>query len=184
MLEESKRRIVITGLGVLSPVGIGKDAFWSSLMQGHSGIAPLTRFDPSSFASRIAGEVKDFSPEQYLDRKEIKRMDRCTQFAVAAARLAIEDSGLELEGEDLEKIGVVMGTGIGGIETLCDQHIILLDKGPEPGQPPVHTDDNLQYGGRSNSYLPGAKGPEHYRGHSLRFRYECGGRGVPDTSAG
>jgi 3-oxoacyl-[acyl-carrier-protein] synthase II len=135
MLEESKKRVVITGLGVLSSIGIGKDAFWNSLLLGRSGIGPITRFDPSSFASRIAGEVKDFLPEQYMDRKEIKRMDRFTQFAIAAARQAVEDAGLELENEDLEQIGVVIGSGVGGIETLCEQHGILLNRGPNRVSP-------------------------------------------------
>ena len=90
----------------------------------------MTRFDPSSFDSKIAGEIKDFAPEQFLDRKEIRRMDRFTQFGVAAAKMAVGDAALEIEKENLEDIGVVIGSGIGGIETLCDQHSVLLTKGP------------------------------------------------------
>ncbi len=130
MLPESKQRVVITGLGVLSPVGIGKEEYWKALLQGRSGIGPVTRFDPSLFDSKIAGEIKDFAPEQFLDRKEIRRMDRFTQFGVAAAKLAVGDAALEIEKENLEDIGVVIGSGIGGIETLCDQHSVLLTKGP------------------------------------------------------
>jgi 3-oxoacyl-[acyl-carrier-protein] synthase II len=130
MLPESKQRVVITGLGVLSPVGIGKEDYWKALLQGKSGIGPVTRFDTSSFDSKIAGELKDFAPEQFLDRKEIRRMDRFAQFGVAAAKLAVADAALEIDKENLEDIGVVMGSGIGGIETLCDQHNILLTKGP------------------------------------------------------
>jgi 3-oxoacyl-[acyl-carrier-protein] synthase II len=90
----------------------------------------VTRFDTSSFDSKIAGELKDFAPEQFLDRKEIRRMDRFAQFGVAAAKLAVGDAALEIDKENPEDIGVVMGSGIGGIETLCDQHNILLTKGP------------------------------------------------------
>lgn len=135
MLEESKKRVVITGLGVISPVGIGKEPFWSALVQGQSGIGPLTRFDPTAYDSKIAGEVKNFAPMQYLDRKEIKRMDRFTQFGVVAARLAMEDADLALDREDSERIGVVIGSGIGGIETLCEQHNVLLNKGPNRVSP-------------------------------------------------
>lgn len=135
MSEESKKRVVITGLGIISPVGIGKEAFWQALLKGQSGIGRLTRFDPSAYDSKIAGEVKDFVPEQYLDRKEIKRMDRFTQFGVVAARLAVEDAALDLAREDAERIGVVIGSGIGGIETLCEQHGVLLAKGPNRVSP-------------------------------------------------
>ena len=130
MVPESKQRVVITGLGVLSPVGIGKEAYWQALLRGQSGIDRLTRFDPSLYDSKIAGEVKDFVPEQFLERKEIRRMDRFTQFGVAAAKLAVGDAALEIGEEDPERIGVVIGSGIGGIETLCEQHSVLLNKGP------------------------------------------------------
>ncbi len=135
MLDEKKRRVVITGLGVISPVGIGHEAYWKALLQGRSGIDTLTRFDPSAYDSKIAGEVKDFVPEQYLERKEIKRMDRFTQFGVAAAKLAVEDAALALDREDPESIGVVIGSGIGGIGTLCEQHSVLLNKGPNRVSP-------------------------------------------------
>lgn len=130
MLPESKQRVVITGLGVLSPVGIGKEAYWQALLRGQSGIDRLTRFDSSLYDSKIAGEVKDFVPEQFLERKEIRRMDRFAQFGVAAARLAVGDAALEIGKEDPESIGVVIGSGIGGIETLCEQHSVLLNRGP------------------------------------------------------
>ncbi len=130
MLPESKQRVVITGLGVLSPVGIGKEAYWQALLRGQSGIDRLTRFDSSLYDSKIAGEVKDFVPEQFLERKEIRRMDRFAQFGVAAAKLAVGDAALEIGEEDPESIGVVIGSGIGGIETLCEQHSVLLNKGP------------------------------------------------------
>lgn len=125
-----KKRVVITGLGAITPVGIGVDAFWKSLVEGKSGIQRITRFDPADYATQIAGEVKDFDPTQYIDKKEAKRIDRCTQFAVAAAKMALEDSKLVLENEDRSRIGTIIGTGIGGMDTLHDQYKNLFDKGP------------------------------------------------------
>lgn len=123
------RRIVITGVGLITPVGIGKDAVWQALINGKSGIGPITRFDPEVITAKIAGEVKDFDPTLYIDKKEAKRMDRFTQFALAAAKMAIEDSKIDLMKEDLTKIGTCVGTGIGGVETLHDQYKTLFDKG-------------------------------------------------------
>ncbi|MEG6584081.1 beta-ketoacyl-ACP synthase II [Dendrosporobacter sp. 1207_IL3150] len=125
-----KKRVVVTGIGAITPVGSGKDEFWQSLLAGKSGIGPITRFDASDYTTRIAGEVKDFEPAKYIDKKEAKRMDRCTQFAVAAAKMAFEDSGMDLDKTDRTRVGVVVGTGIGGIDTLHDQYKTLFDKGP------------------------------------------------------
>jgi len=124
------KRVVVTGIGAITPVGIGKDEFWQSLLAGKSGIGPITRFDASEYTTRIAGEVNDFEPAKYIDKKEAKRMDRCTQFAVAATRMAFEDSGMDLDKTDRTRVGVVVGTGIGGIDTLHDQYKTLFDKGP------------------------------------------------------
>jgi 3-oxoacyl-[acyl-carrier-protein] synthase II len=126
---------VITGLGAISPVGIGKDNYWQALLRGQSGIGRLTRFDPSPYDCKIAGEAREFEPEQFLDRKEIKRMDRFAQFGVAAAKLAVDDAALEMDREDLRNIGVVIGSGIGGIQTFCDQHSVLISKGPNRVSP-------------------------------------------------
>lgn len=125
-----KKRVVITGLGAITPIGIGKDEFWQSLISGKSGIGPITRFDASEYTTQIAGEVKDFDPGKYIDKKEAKRMDRFTQFAVAATKMAIDDAALELDKEDRHRIGTFIGTGIGGIETLHDQFKVLFEKGP------------------------------------------------------
>lgn len=126
----TRRRVVVTGLGCVTPIGIGKDAYWQALIEGKNGIDRITRFDTTGFATKIAGEVKDFDATQYIDKKEAKRMDRFTQYAVASARLAIEDANLNLETEDLKRIGTVIGTGIGGMETLSDQVEVLKTKGP------------------------------------------------------
>ena len=113
-----ERRVVITGLGVVSPVGTGVEKFWNSLLEGKSGIAPITRFDAADFPVKIAGEVKDFDPALAGDKKTIRHMDRNAQFAVAAARMAVEDAKLDMEKENPDMAGTVIGTGIGGIATM------------------------------------------------------------------
>lgn len=125
-----KRRVAITGIGVISPVGTGKEKFWEALKAGRSGVGPVTRFKADDFHTRIAGEVKDFDPAAFLEKKDLKRMDRFAQYAVAASKMAVADAGLELDKEDRERIGVILGTGIGGTETFEEQHQILLEKGP------------------------------------------------------
>ena len=125
-----KNRVVITGMAAITPVGTGIDEFWKSLLAGKSGIDSITRFDASAYPSRIAGEVKDFEPALFMDKKETKRMDRFTQFAVAAAKMAFEDAGLNDDNIDKERVGVVLGTGIGGIETMEESARVLREKGP------------------------------------------------------
>jgi 3-oxoacyl-[acyl-carrier-protein] synthase II len=125
-----KKRVVVTGLGAVTPIGIGKDEFWQALLAGKSGIGKITRFDASEYTTQIAGEVKDFDPTKYIDKKEAKRMDPFTQFAVAASKMAFEDSGINLEIEDRTRIGTMIGTGIGGMDTLNEQYHNLFDKGP------------------------------------------------------
>ncbi len=124
-----KKRVVITGMGVISPVGTGIDAFWNSLCDGVSGIGKITQFDADNMKSRIAGEVDDFDPIDYMGKKEAKRMDRFTQFAVAASGMAIKDAGLDLEVENKDRIGVMIGSGVGGITTLEKQFKVLHEKG-------------------------------------------------------
>lgn len=123
------RRVVITGLGIISPVGTGVKKFWSNLLEGQSGIGPITKFDASELPAQIAGEVKDFQVEDYIDKKEARRMDLFTQYAVACAKMAVEDSGIDLEQVDLDRVGVILGSGIGGIATMEEQHKVLMNKG-------------------------------------------------------
>lgn len=120
-------RVVVTGLGVLSPIGTGKENFWAACLAGKNGIGKITRFDPTGYTSQIAGEVLDFDPAQFIDKKEIKRMDRYTQFALAATRLAVDDA--QLKNIDSERTGVFVGAGIGGMETLHNQYEKLFTKG-------------------------------------------------------
>lgn len=128
-------RVVITGLGAVTPIGIGKDKFWESLLAGKSGIGKITQFDAAEFKAQIAGQINDFVPSDFIDKKEAKRMDRYAQFAVTATRLAFEDAGMDLSKEDKERIGVFIGTGIGGIETMHEQYTVIWEKGPNRVSP-------------------------------------------------
>ena len=123
-------RVVVTGMGVISPVGNDIETFWRCLCQGQSGIVPVTSFDAAKFPSRIAGEVKDFDPSCFVEKKDIKKMDKFVQYGMAAAKMAMEDAGLDIHQEDPHKIGVVVGSGIGGLESIEKQHNVYLDKGP------------------------------------------------------
>ncbi len=125
-----ENRVVITGLGVVTSLGMGKEAFWNALISGVSGISTVTRFDVTDYPTKIAGEIKDFNPQDFIDKKEARRMDRFAQFAVAGSALALEDAGLDLSRKDLDRVGVSLGTGIGGTESFEEQHRVLLDKGP------------------------------------------------------
>jgi len=130
-----KKRVVITGLGAISPVGNTAADFWQALLAGKSGIGPITRFDASEYDAKIAGEVKDFEPTAFIDKKEARRMDRFTQFAIAAAKMALDDSGLDLEKADKSRIGSFVGSGIGGMDTLHEQYKNLFEKGPNRVSP-------------------------------------------------
>lgn len=117
-------------MGTVSPVGNNLDEFWNALLAGKSGISKVTQFDASEYATQIAGEVKGFDPGSYMDKKEARRMDRFTQFAIACTRMAIDDAKLDLDKIDRDRAGTLIGTGIGGMETLHDQYKVLFEKGP------------------------------------------------------
>ncbi|MBO4779330.1 MAG: beta-ketoacyl-ACP synthase II [Selenomonadaceae bacterium] len=122
-------RVVVTGLGAVTPIGTGKENFWEALKAGKNGIGKITRFDATGFTVQIAGEVQDFDPAQFIDKKELKRMDRYTQFALAATKLAIEDAKLDTEKINGERAGVFVGTGIGGMDTFHNQFEKFFSKG-------------------------------------------------------
>ncbi len=124
------KRVVITGVGAVTPVGIGKEEMWKNIKAGVCGVGPVTRFDASEYACQIAAEVKDFDVTQYVDKKDAKRMDLFVQYAVAGAKMAVEDANLIMENENPERVGCILGSGIGGIETTCEQYARLLEKGP------------------------------------------------------
>jgi 3-oxoacyl-[acyl-carrier-protein] synthase II len=131
----SKRRVVVTGLGVVSPVGIGVQPAWSNLIAGKSGITRITKFDPSKFSSQVAGEVKDFDVSQYLPAKEARRMDTFIQYGLAAAIEAVKDSGIEATEENAERIGVSIGSGIGGIQLIEQTNDTYDEGGPRKVSP-------------------------------------------------
>lgn len=131
----SRRRVVVTGLGALAPNGNDLDSFWAALLQGRSGIGPITKFDPVDHRSKIAGELKDFDPEAAMDRKDVRRNDPFTHYAVNVARQAASHAGLDMEAVDPERVGVIWGSGIGGIQTHEEQHTILMEKGPRRVSP-------------------------------------------------
>src|SRR5215510_919602 len=112
------RRVVVTGVGLVSPVGMGTQANWDALCAGTSGVGPITRFDAAAFSTHFAGEVKNFDPLQFIEKKELKKMDIFIQFAMAASQFAMDDSGLKITPENADRIGVFIGSGIGGFTTI------------------------------------------------------------------
>ncbi|MGA3113841.1 MAG: beta-ketoacyl-ACP synthase II [Syntrophobacteraceae bacterium] len=134
-LENNRRRVVITGMGLVTPVGIGIEENWSNLISGKSGIGPITRFDSSGFTTRIAGEVKNFHPEEFISKKELRKMDPFLQFALVAAHYAMEDAKFKIEPEIASRVGVVMGCGLGGLLTIEESHKQMLEAGPKKVSP-------------------------------------------------
>jgi 3-oxoacyl-[acyl-carrier-protein] synthase II len=131
----SKRRVVITGLGCITALAESTDGLFAALCDGRSGISTIESFDAGAYPVRIGGEIRTFDVTRYIDQRESKRMDRFTQFAIAAADQAVKDSGLDFSKEDLSRIGAIVGTGIGGIKEIEDQHLRLLAKGPSKVSP-------------------------------------------------
>lgn len=129
-MGQAKRRVVVTGMGALTPIGNDIESFWEGLMEGRSGAGEITQFDASEFSTRIAAEVKDFNPIDFMDRKDARRMDRFAQFAVAASQMALEDAAIDLDQIDRDRAGVLIGSGIGGIHTFEEQCRILIERGP------------------------------------------------------
>ncbi|MGQ9800278.1 MAG: beta-ketoacyl-ACP synthase II [Candidatus Saccharicenans sp.] len=129
------RRVVITGLGLVTPLGLGCETNWQALLEGRSAVSHITRFDTSRFPTRIAGEIKNFAPQQFIDRKEARKMDLFIQYAIAAAELAVQDAGIDPALLQGERTGVYVGSGIGGIGSIEETHRVLLEKGPERVSP-------------------------------------------------
>ncbi|WP_158968814.1 beta-ketoacyl-ACP synthase II [Paraglaciecola sp. L3A3] len=131
----SKRRVVVTGLGMLSPVGNDVNSSWKNILAGKSGIAPITSFDSSAFSTQFAGEVKSFDVEQYIPKKETKKMDRFIQLGIAAGKQALVDSGLKITEENAARVGVAIGSGIGGLGLIQENHSRMLESGPRKISP-------------------------------------------------
>jgi 3-oxoacyl-[acyl-carrier-protein] synthase II len=135
MIERLTRRVVVTGMGLVTPLGTGLEKTWKALCAGKSGIARITRFDPTDYPCQIAGEVPDFDPAAFIEKKEIKKMDLFIHFAVGAAQMAVDDAGLKVTGENADRVGVYIGAGIGGLPAIEHYHKILLEKGPDRVSP-------------------------------------------------
>lgn len=155
-----KRRVVITGMGVMTSLGHDLETFWSNLMAGKSGVSVIDSFDTSEYTTHIAAEIHDFNPELYMDKKEARRMDRFVQFAVAASQFAVRDAKLDIARDtDPERCGVYVGSGIGGLGTWEEQHKILLEKGPKRVSPFFIPMMIANMASGQISMLFGAKGP-------------------------
>jgi 3-oxoacyl-[acyl-carrier-protein] synthase II len=131
----TKRRVVVTGIGMISPLGVGNEPTWEGLVAGRSGIGPITKFDASAYACRIAGEVKGFNAEDWIEKKEVKKSDTFIHYAIAAADIAVKDAHLDCSTCDGERLGVIVGSGIGGLPLIEEMHTKLLERGPNRVSP-------------------------------------------------
>ena len=174
------RRVVVTGLGLVSPLALTAEGSWQRVLKGESGIGPITLFDAAAFPARIAGEVRGFDPLAYMDKKDVKKMDRFIQFACAAAQEAMQMSGLAVTPGNAERVGVAVGSGIGGLSTLEEQHKILLERGPGRISPFFIPGMIINMASGQISIRYGAKGPNiatvtacstasHAIGESMRY---------------
>ncbi|PYR01990.1 MAG: beta-ketoacyl-[acyl-carrier-protein] synthase II [Acidobacteria bacterium] len=182
------RRVVVTGIGLVSSLGIGTDANWDALCAGRSGIGPITRFDASGFSTRIAGEVKDFDPLQFIDKKDVKKMDIFIQFAIAAADGAIADSTLAITPANDTRVGVLIASGIGGFTTIEREHKAFLDGGPRKISPFFIPSAIINLAAGQVSIRFGAKGPNSATctactasAHAIGDAYEIIKRGAADA---
>lgn len=155
----TKRRVVVTGLGIVSPTGIGVPKAWENILAGRAGIGPITHFDASAFSSRIAGEVKDFDATRYMAAKEARRLDKFIHFGIAAAQEAIQDSGIQVTPENAERIGTVIGSGIGGLPLIEDTHNAYLEGGPRKITPFFVPGSIINLIAGTLSIMHGFKGP-------------------------
>jgi 3-oxoacyl-[acyl-carrier-protein] synthase II len=186
------RRVVVTGLGMVTPLGLDVASSWAGLLSGCSGAGPISRFDAAEFDTKIACEVKNFDPSNYLDRKEARRMDRYTHLGVAASREALIDAGLTITADNADDIGVIVGTGVGGIETLSQQFAVLHEKGPGRISPFLTTMMAANMTAGHVSIVCGLKGPNFATvsacasgGHALGEAFELIRHGrVPMMLAG
>ncbi len=158
-MRPDDQRVVVTGMSVVTSLGCGLEPFWQNLTAGKSGIGPITAFDASAFSTRIAAEVHDFDATNWIERKEARRMDRFSQFAVASALMAVEDAGLKITDENAPRVGVLIGSGIGGILTIEEQHHVLLNRGPDRLSPFFIPMLILDMASGQVSITLGAKGP-------------------------
>ena len=126
----NKRRVVVTGIGMVSPLGIGNEPTWQGLIEGRSGVGRITKFDATNYACQIAGEVRGFEPEAWIEKKEVKKSDTFIHYAIAAAQIAVDDAKLDYKSEDSDRFGVIIGSGIGGLPLIEEMHTKLMERGP------------------------------------------------------
>jgi hypothetical protein len=168
------RRVVVTGVGLVSPLGIGNEANWEALCAGRSGIGPITRFDASGFSARIAGEVKGFDPLQFIEKKDVKKMDVFIQLAIAASQFAVDDARLKIEPEIATRVGVFIASGIGGFSTIEREHRALLEgqhhqPGRRSGLDPLRR-EGTELGDLHGLFGVGARDRRRLRDHPPRRR--------------
>ena len=182
------RRVVVTGVGLVSPVGMGAQANWDALCAGKSGIGPITRFDAAAFSTRFAGEVKNFDPLQFIEKKELKKMDIFIQFAVAASQYAMDDARLVITPEVADRVGVFIGSGIGGFTTIEREHAAYLAGGPRKISPFFIPSSIINLASGQVSIRYGAKGPNlatctacTASAHAIGDSYEIIKRGAADA---
>ncbi len=182
------RRVVVTGIGLVSSVGIGTGANWDALLAGRSGIGRITRFDATQFATQIAGEVKDFDPQQFVEKKDVKKMDIFIQYAIAASQFAMDDSGLVVTPAIADRIGVFIASGIGGFSTIEREHRALLEGGPRKISPFFIPSAIINLASGQVSIRFGAKGPNSATctacsasAHAIGDAYEMIKRGDADA---
>ncbi|MDD8020250.1 MAG: beta-ketoacyl-ACP synthase II [Acidobacteriota bacterium] len=199
LLCNNKRRVVITGMGLVSPLGVGLETNWKALLAGHSGIRKITRFDITDFPVKIAGEVANFDVQQFIDKKEARKMDIFVHYAIAAADLAIKDAGIDLASLEGERTGVYVGSGIGGLGSIEETHRVLLEKGPSRVSPyfiiqtiineaPAHISIRYKARGPNMSNVTACSTGAHAIGESFRMiqfglvdRMIAGGAEAPIT---
>ena len=157
--NRGRRRVVVTGVGLVSPLGIGTEASWAGALAGRSGIAPITLFDAAAYSTRFAGEVKGFDPLQWIEKKEVKKCGRFIQFAIAASEMAVAASGLKVTPANATRVGVLIGSGIGGFEVIEREHRTLLERGPDRVSPFFILSAIVNLAAGQVSIRLGAKGP-------------------------
>ena len=184
----NNRRVVVTGIGMVSSLGIGTEANWAGICAGKSGVGPVTKFDAAQFATRIAGEVKGFDPLQFIDKKDVKKMDVFIQYAIAASQFAMDDSGLHLTSDLAPRVGVFIASGIGGFTTIEREHKALLDGGPRKISPFFIPSAIINLAAGQVSIRFGAKGPNSATctacsasAHAIGDAYEIIRRGAADA---
>ena len=167
-----RKRVVITGIGTVCPVGNDAVSAWENILAGKSGVNLVTLFDSSQFKTRIAAEVKDFDAKALLGRREARRYDRVSQLAIVATQQAVEQSGLEITDENRNRVGVLIGSGIGGITTLYESILVYLDRGPITGEPLHRPNDAARFPIRVGCNPLWRSWPQYGHRHGLRHRHQ------------